>query len=81
MERNAIVWIFQEKSKREYLNMARKKVGGNHERETESLQIAAQKDFVRTNYVKAKIDKTQQNSKCTFMVKEMKDQSYNKRIL
>ena len=33
-------------------------------RETESLLIAAQNNAVRTNHIKAKIDKTQQNSKC-----------------
>ena len=37
---------------------------GNFKRETESLQIATQNDTIRTNYVKAKIDKMQQNSKC-----------------
>ena len=36
---------------------------GNFKRETESLLIAAQ-NAVRTNHIKAKIDKTQQNSKC-----------------
>ena len=34
------------------------------QRETESLQIAAQSDAIRTNYVKTMIDKTQQNSLC-----------------
>ena len=33
-------------------------------RETESLLIAAQDNAVRTNHIKARIDKTQQNSKC-----------------
>ena len=33
-------------------------------RETESLQIAAQDNAIRTNHIKARIDKTQQNSKC-----------------
>ena len=37
---------------------------GNLKRETESLIIAAQDNAIRTNYVKAKIDRTQQNSKC-----------------
>ena len=37
---------------------------GNLKRETESLIIAAQNNAIRTNYIKAKIDKTQQNSKC-----------------
>ena len=34
------------------------------ERETESLLIAAQNNAIRTNHIKARIDKTQQNSKC-----------------
>ena len=37
---------------------------GNLERETESLLIAAQENAIRTNHIKARIDKTQQNSKC-----------------
>ena len=37
---------------------------GNFKRETESLLITAQNKTIRTNPVKARIDKTQQNSKC-----------------
>ena len=37
---------------------------GNFKRVTESLLIAAQDNAVRTNHIKARIDKTQQNSKC-----------------
>ena len=37
---------------------------GNFKRETESLLIVAQDSAIRTNHIKAKIDKTQQNSKC-----------------
>ena len=37
---------------------------GNFKRETESLLIAAQNYTIRTNHIKARIDKTQQNSKC-----------------
>ena len=37
---------------------------GNLKRETKSLFIAAQNNTIRTNYVKANIDKTKQNSKC-----------------
>ena len=37
---------------------------GNLKRETESLLIAAQDNVKRTNHIKARIDKTQQNSKC-----------------
>ena len=37
---------------------------GNFKRETESHLIAAQDSAIRTNHIKARIDKTQQNSKC-----------------
>ena len=37
---------------------------GNLKRETESLLMAAQNSAIRTNHLKARIDKTQQNSKC-----------------
>ena len=37
---------------------------GNFKRGTESLLIAAQDNALRTNHIKARIDKTQQNSKC-----------------
>ena len=37
---------------------------GNLTRETESLLIAAQDNDIRSNHIKARIDKTQQNSKC-----------------
>ena len=37
---------------------------GNLKRETESLLIAAQDNAIITYNIKAKIDKTQQNSKC-----------------
>ena len=37
---------------------------GDFKRETESLLIAAQNNVVRTNHIKARIDKTQQYSKC-----------------
>ena len=37
---------------------------GNLKRETESPRIAAQINAIRTNNIKARIDKTQQNSKC-----------------
>ena len=36
----------------------------NFKRETESFLIAAQDSAIRTNHIKARIDKTQQNSKC-----------------
>ena len=37
---------------------------GNFKRETESLLIAAQDNAIRTNHIKPRIDKTQQNRKC-----------------
>ena len=37
---------------------------GNFNRETESRLTAAQNIAIRTNHIKARIDKTQQNSKC-----------------
>ena len=37
---------------------------GNSKRESESLLIAAQNNAIRTNHIKARIDKTQQNIKC-----------------
>ena len=37
---------------------------GNFKRETESLLMATQNSAMRTNHIKARIDKTQQNSKC-----------------
>ena len=38
---------------------------GNLKRETESILITAQNNAIRTNHIKARIDKTKQNSKCT----------------
>ena len=37
---------------------------GNFKREIESLLIAAQNNAIRINHIKARIDKTEQNSKC-----------------
>ena len=37
---------------------------GNFKREAESLLISAQSNAIRTNHIKARIDDTQQNSKC-----------------
>ena len=37
---------------------------GNFKRETESLLVSAQNNAIRTKHIKARIDKTQQNSKC-----------------
>ena len=36
----------------------------NLKREMESLLIATQNNAIRTNHIKARIDKTQQNGKC-----------------
>ena len=43
---------------------------GNFKRETESLLIAAQNNAIRTNHIRARIDKTQQNSKVGYAVTE-----------
>ena len=40
------------------------KLGDTQQKETESLLIAAQNNAIRTNFIKARIDKTLQNSKC-----------------
>ena len=37
---------------------------GNFKRETESLQMTAQNSTIKTNHIKARIYKTQENSKC-----------------
>ena len=37
---------------------------GNFKREAESHLMAAHNNTIRTNHIKARIDKTQQNSKC-----------------
>ena len=37
---------------------------GNFKRETEYILMAAQNSAIRTNHIKVRIDKTQQNSKC-----------------
>ena len=54
--------------KRQTSNLSHKKkihvlVSGNLKREKESLPIEPQVNATRTNYIKVKIDKTQQNSK------------------
>ena len=59
--------------KRPISNISHKKIWtwlrkGNLKRETESLLIAAQNNPIRTNQIKARIDKTQQNSKCRLCV-------------
>ena len=36
-----------------------------HDYETEYLLKAAQNNVIRTNYIKVRIEKTSQNSKCT----------------
>ena len=53
---------------------------GNLKRETESLLIAAQGNAIRTNHIKARIDKMQQNSKCRQCSDRRNDQSHNKRM-
>ena len=50
---------------------------GNFKRERESLLMAAQNSAIRTNHIKARMDKTQQNSKCRLCSDH---QSHNKRM-
>ena len=59
----------QEISHQKTLTWLRK---GNLRRETESLIIAAQDNAIRTNYIMAKKDKTQLNSKCRICGTKMK---------
>ena len=63
MERKTTVWLFQminwQNLTPEDLDMTTK---GNFNQETESLLIAAQNNAIRTNYIKAKINNTQENS-------------------
>ena len=53
---------------------------GNLKGETESLLRAAQDNAIRTNHIKARIDKTQQNSKCRLCGDRRNDQSHNQRM-
>ena len=53
---------------------------GNFKREPESLLIAAQNNAIKTNYIKARIDKMQQNSKCRLCGDRWNDQSQNKQM-
>ena len=50
----------------------------NLKRETESLLMAAQNNAIRTNYVKAKIDKAPQNSK--YKLRRDRDETINHMI-
>ena len=45
---------------------------GNLKRETESLLMAAQNSAIRTNHIKARIDKTQKKANADYAVTEMK---------
>ena len=62
-------WEEKQLSGRQTIEISREKTWTrlrkrNLKRETKSLLIAAQKNVIRTNYVKARIDKTQQNNWC-----------------
>ena len=48
---------------------------GHFKRETESILRAAQNNAIQTNYIKAKIDKMQQNSKCRLY--DVRDETIN----
>ena len=64
MGRKTTLWVVKIANKqhltRENLEVAKKKI---LKRETESPLIVEQNNAIRTNHVKARIDKTQQNSK------------------
>ena len=45
---------------------------GNFKRETKSLLIAAQNNAIKTNQIKARIDKTQQKANIGYAVTEIK---------
>ena len=51
---------------------------GNLDRETESLLIAAQNNAIRTNHIKARIDKMQENNRCTLYAD--RDETINHKI-
>ena len=54
---------------------------GNLKRETESLLIAAQNNTRRTNDIKARINKTKQNSRCKLCGDTKKnDQLHNQQM-
>ena len=43
--------------------------------------IAAQNNAIKTNHIRARTDKTQQNSKCRLCGDSQNDQSHNKQML
>ena len=65
--------------KRKIGDIAMRKQGhnkmGNLKRESQYLPIAARDNFIRTNYIKAKIDETQENSK--YSLNGLKDKTVN----
>ena len=54
-------WLISDISHKKTWMWLRKR---NLKRETESLLISAENNAIRTNHIKARIDKMQQNSKC-----------------
>ena len=50
-------------------------------REAESFLIATQNNAIRTNHIKARIDKTQQNSECRLCGDRDETINHNKRML
>ena len=64
MRRKTTVQIFQATNRWDYTREDLFMVKNVKFQENEALLIAAQNNAVRTNYVKAKIDNTQQNNKC-----------------
>ena len=66
--RKTTVCIFQATNEQNLPQENLDAVKRNLERETKSLLIAAQNNAIRTNHIKARIDKIQQNSKCSLYV-------------
>ena len=75
MGRKTTAWVFQVASDISHERTFRWLRKENLKREIESLLIAAQNNSLSKNYVKAKIDKKQENSKCRLC--DEKDETIN----
>ena len=61
MGRKTTLWTFQATNKQNLTWIGLRK--GSLKRETKTLLIVVQNNAIRTNYVKARIDKTEQNDR------------------
>ena len=78
MDRKITVWIFQPTN---CPNVYTRISGHGYERQIsweKSLLIETQNNFIKTNYIKAKIDNSQQNGKCK--LHDNKDETINQTI-